>query len=601
LQRTPAPPASPLRLDPNALFSRAEKSFLARDYAAARTDLTAVLAATGEQAPVLHLLALVEKGAGSPEAARSAFERALRLQPSDPQILANYANLLRTRGDLIAALAACDRALTASPGYRPARITRASLLRELGRPSAALSELDDLLNETPGDPALLVARGAALLDLRKPRQAADGFDAALAKAPGRPAALHGRARAALLLGEEDAAVRYRKLRELAPDDLSALLGEAQALAEIGDPRACDTLVKAVEARPEWVEGHTQLALIRYEAGDRRSFAEHFSRAVTLRPRDAALHLAWWRSLNEGGSHNEALEVARRLVGLSDGGQDLRVPLAVSLVDNGLAQDAIALLGNAPTEPAAQLALGRAALAAARPDMAAKALQAAVTQAPDLIGAWALLDIAWRLLEDPRHLWLSRQPGLFGTCMIDFSAAELSELAVALRALHRTRSHPIGQSLRGGTQTRGRLFDRGDPILGRLATALEQAVDAHRSAMPRHDAGHPLLRHRHSAFDIGGAWSVRLSGSGFHVSHMHPEGVLSSAFYVALPSSLGGTEQAGWLELGRPPAELGLDLEPMITIEPLPGLLALFPSYLYHGTRPFPDGERLTVAFDIVAP
>jgi hypothetical protein len=34
------------------------------------------------------------------------------------------------------------------------------------------------------------------------------------------------------------------------------------------------------------------------------------------------------------------------------------------------------------------------------------------------------------------------------------------------------------------------------------------------------------------------------------------------------------------------------------IQPRPGLLALFPSTLFHGTRPFRAGERLTAAFDV---
>jgi hypothetical protein len=33
---------------------------------------------------------------------------------------------------------------------------------------------------------------------------------------------------------------------------------------------------------------------------------------------------------------------------------------------------------------------------------------------------------------------------------------------------------------------------------------------------------------------------------------------------------------------------------------MPGRMALFPSYLFHGTRPFSEGERLTVAFDVAA-
>jgi hypothetical protein len=35
------------------------------------------------------------------------------------------------------------------------------------------------------------------------------------------------------------------------------------------------------------------------------------------------------------------------------------------------------------------------------------------------------------------------------------------------------------------------------------------------------------------------------------------------------------------------------------IRPHVGRLALFPSTLFHGTRPFSAGERMTVAFDVV--
>jgi hypothetical protein len=34
------------------------------------------------------------------------------------------------------------------------------------------------------------------------------------------------------------------------------------------------------------------------------------------------------------------------------------------------------------------------------------------------------------------------------------------------------------------------------------------------------------------------------------------------------------------------------------VEPKPGRLVLFPSYMWHATRPFRAGERITVAFDI---
>ena len=79
--------------------------------------------------------------------------------------------------------------------------------------------------------------------------------------------------------------------------------------------------------------------------------------------------------------------------------------------------------------------------------------------------------------------------------------------------------------------------------------------------------------------------------------------MSSAFYVALPPSVRGAasrgDDAGSLQLGRPPLDLGVDLPPRRVLRPQPGYLALFPSYVWHGTVPFEDSEpRLTIAFDM---
>ena len=99
--------------------------------------------------------------------------------------------------------------------------------------------------------------------------------------------------------------------------------------------------------------------------------------------------------------------------------------------------------------------------------------------------------------------------------------------------------------------------------------------------------------------FSGSWSVRLPGAGYHSNHIHPAGWLSSAFYVTLPPA--GEGRAGWLKLGEPQAELGIDLAPFRHVEPRPGRLVLFPSTMWHGTVPFEAGERMTVAFDVARP
>jgi hypothetical protein len=69
----------------------------------------------------------------------------------------------------------------------------------------------------------------------------------------------------------------------------------------------------------------------------------------------------------------------------------------------------------------------------------------------------------------------------------------------------------------------------------------------------------------------------------------------------LPPDLG-EEGAGCLTLGDSTSPtLDVGLPPFRTVEPRPGRLVLFPSYMWHGTRPFGKGERVTVAFDVAVP
>jgi hypothetical protein len=249
---------------------------------------------------------------------------------------------------------------------------------------------------------------------------------------------------------------------------------------------------------------------------------------------------------------------------------------------------------------AQMARGLNHLQSGRPQDAAQILEHVTAREPDNFEAWALLELAWRVTQDPRHEWLVGQPGLFGASQLDLDGQQLGSIATALRGLHRANAHPIGQSLRGGTQTSGQLFIRSEPEITMLIEALATAIQAFVGNLPPADPKHPLLKHRDSAMAFGPSWSVRFTDSGFHAAHFHPGGILSSACYIVVPEVVADkNNQPGWLEIGRPPPELKMDVPPIATFEPKPGRLVLFPSFLFHGTRPFAGGERLTAAFDLV--
>jgi tetratricopeptide (TPR) repeat protein len=242
-----------------------------------------------------------------------------------------------------------------------------------------------------------------------------------------------------------------------------------------------------------------------------------------------------------------------------------------------------------------------------PERAEACLQKALEREPWDIGAWALRGLAWRALGDKRGEWLHEQAGLVAFLPLKADAGLLDAAEETLQGIHQASPFPLGQSLRGGTQTRGNLFDMQDPIIRRLRHAIYETLADYRAQLPACDANHPLLRHRDETWRFDGSWSVRLNGGGdHHVSHIHPAGIISSALYLIVPPDAQSADHEndgsgnGWLEIGRPPANLSLDLSPLRTIRPERGHLALFPSTLYHGTTRFTGEERMTVAFDVIA-
>lgn len=580
--------------DPAPIFAEAQRVFAAGDAPAALELLDRLPTHFSAHPDVWHLRALALKRGGRIEEARQAFAQALQRAPRDAQVANNYANLLKQSGAYDAALELYDLALAANPAYRDARFNKGLTLQALRRFEEAAALFAALCQTDPADAWAHSARATVLLALGRHDEAREAFDRALTLQPGLPVPLHGRARLALECGEADVAKRFERALRASPADLDLVLGLAEALESAATGDAIGLLGDTVARHPEWIAGLERLARMRAEAGE-ADFTSHYRSAIAQRPGDSGIGMSLADVLAQAGRHSEALAAL---------GEDAADPAtltrrALYLGESGDPAAGLKLLERSgePDTPQIDTTRARLALRLGEIDLAIRLLERSIAAEPELIHAWGMLELAWRWTDNPRSHWLSGQPGLVATCDVGLREDELAEVGEVLRGLHRTRAHPIGQSLRGGTQTRGRLFLRGEPELRRLSQALITAVAAHVDALPPFDPGHPLLRHRNQPMRIAGSWSVRLSDAGFHINHIHPEGLLSSACYIALPES--NADKAGWLELGRPPSEFALPLEPLTMIEPLPGRLALFPSYLYHGTRPVSSGERLTVAFDVV--
>ena len=129
-------------------------------------------------------------------------------------------------------------------------------------------------------------------------------------------------------------------------------------------------------------------------------------------------------------------------------------------------------------------------------------------------------------------------------VIDLSErlAAIPALPDVLRHLHARSGRYLDQSVRGGSQTDGPLFSRIEPEIRTLRSIIADAVERHVARFESLPEGHPQ---KHSLAGkrvrFSGSWSVRLVGGGFHTSHVHPRGWISSALYLSLPAEMTGDE------------------------------------------------------------
>lgn len=432
------------------------------------------------------------------------------------------------------------------------------------------------------------------------KEAGDAFDAALLMDPSSQSCAEGRARIAIQLREEEAAhhcARALAYHDADPDLQVQMI--ATAAAELGIA-AIPLLQTYLGRHPQDIGAQELMADLQAQAGAGDSFVEGYRAALSEYPESKPLLMSYWNILSRSGRHSQAIESIDTNRSLFGSDRDFAM-LEIAIANHsGLTDRASRLLDTMDSRPDAQAARGLNRLQRGQPGEAATLLESVISVEPNNFEAWSLLEVAWRITDDPRHEWLAGQPGLYGASALALNSSQLADIASTLRTMHRSSAQPIGQSVRGGTQTSGQLFLRNEPEIVLLTEALAVAIRQFVGNLPTVDPRHPLLKHRNMGMAFGPSWSVRLTEGGFHAAHFHPGGVLSSACYISLPENLANSEEKqGWLEIGRPPVELGIDLPPLVTFEPKPGRLVLFPSFLFHGTRPFAGGERLTVAFDLV--
>jgi uncharacterized protein (TIGR02466 family) len=564
-----------------------------------------------EQPDALQLLGLLASRVGNLPVAEDLMRRSLRARPNQAHVWNNLGNLLLDTSRVEQALGSFEQALRLDPHYVDAHYNRARAWHQAGRLDEAARGVQEALAAAPQPTAALLQLVAQIQDDQGDLEGALAtLEQALSLAPDRPALLHNKA---TLLQR-----RHRHAQALALHERALMLGLDAADAHYNHGNSLQSvgrLEDAVQAYRRALArqpGHRlalyDLARLRWRLGD-EPFDAELLQAQQTDPRSPVaaavrgqLLLRAERFAEAAEAYAEAVRRAGEVAAHHDGLGQALARLGEFEASLDAHARAVAL---APIDPTVRINQAASLLMAGQPAAAADAAEVARTLSPDDQNAWALKGLAWRRMGDRRGAWLN---DLRWVQVVDLDApagcgdmaAFSAELAREIRALHHDRAAPVDQTLRRGTQTPGDIFEQGHPKVNAIKDCIAQAVDRYVSDLPS-DPDHPLLRRRSRRWRFADSWSSRLGPGGYHTHHVHPHGWISAVVYVTVPpSAKDALGRPGWLQLGQSDLGLGTDDSPMHFIQPQPGRLVLFPSYLWHGTVPFSEGaERLTLAFDVL--
>lgn len=547
--------------------------------------LAQVLAASPQEPDGLQLLGLVRENQGRLAEAEQLLRQSLSSRPKQPHVQVHLGRVLAEAGKPQDALAVLEAAARAEPSF-DALLLLAQVQVTLGDLAAAEKHYQAALGLRPDSQVVLVGLAVLFNETRRPAEAESLLRRA-AKNTARPPSWQAKIARHLGLSL----------------DLQGKTDEAIAAWR-----------RATELDPANAQGHRELNALLYRMGREDEFLSSFDQAVRPLPpsRSAergALLLQKAGLLIDAERFEEARECFAQVAAIAPDSAGPQNGLAAAYAGLGRLDDAIAAYEKSlllqPDDPGTQIRLASVLLEAGEAKRALGLTDRVVPRMKLDQAALAVHELALRANSDPRaevladyerHIQIFdlEPPEGFAT-MAEFNAA----LNAHLDSLHTDLREHIDQTLRHGTQTAPSLLAGRNALLAALRRRIEEAVGVYISRMAD-PADHPLTGRRKTEFAFAGSWSSRLHDRGFHANHVHPQGWISSCYYVAVPDvTSDASAKQGWIKFGEPSFNTPMQAVRR-TVQPVPGRLVLFPSYMWHGTNPFHSAvARTTIAFDAV--
>lgn len=453
---------------------------------------------------------------------------------------------------------------------------QADALKAAGRMDEALAAYKSIVDIAPQNLAVIHNYAAALCDAGRLKEAIERETRAIEAGLNAPEAFLVLARAYASDGNAEASQRaFQEALARRPTDAVAHKELAQVIWMTTADLAAATkhLDSAIAAHPDVLDLRIVRAHVIGQSGDPRGEFAEVKVALSLSKGHPNLHLAAANAALAAGEHAAALAHAR------------------------------AAAEKLPADPNARQALVRALLAVGEALEASRHVSRLRAEFPLDQFFVAAQATAWRLLGDERYSavydYSKFVHGFPLACPPGWPSAEryVDDLIEALDRHHHYKTHPFGQSVRGGSQLPS-INTIDEPALKAVELAVKGPIEAY---VAKIGVGPDPLRIRNrGGYKLFSIWSIRLASSGYHVAHVHPQGWLSSASHLRFPEPRNAEDRSGWLAFGEPGAPTNPVLQAEHFVRPQKGVMVVFPSYMWHGTVPFEaETTRLTIAADCV--
>lgn len=561
---------------------------------------------------LLHLAGIASAATGRNAEALSYFKKSLQSAPNQPAVLNNLANLLKKMGEISNAKIHFQKAVSLSPNFLEAQLGLATLEYDQQSYGEARKIALSTLDAHPKNLPVLNLLGNISKKTDEFEKAITFFEQALSIKPEYVPAIYGLAATYSEIAlDEKALPLFEKASRLRPN--TAEIEYSLALTQLNLNRfdqAEANLKNLIAIHPLYIDAHKTLNEIYWQQGKKSAFCASYVAARSSNPKSTELTISHVESLLAAGDVAEA-EHALESDWADSSNPNIQFLRGKIAEGRSQLREALPLYESSyeqlkTTDIAKQLITAQ--IQCQQFDKAQELLTQHLRRYPDDQLLWALQGTCWKMTDSEKYAWLIQDNRFIQEFEIPtpdgFASLDdfLDQLKEHLLAIHNLEAQPLNQSVREGIQTPGRLLHKPNPVIQALKASFTEVVSHYIESMPT-DTSHPLLRRKSSDFTFSGSWSVLLRGGGHHVSHVHPAGWISSAFYAAVPPNASRDKlAAGDIYFGQSPYQLGErdDIECHLT--PTAGKLVLFPSFTWHGTVPLPleknAPERITTPFDV---